>query len=125
MYKIIKTISAIARLAICYVTIESIQIFADPVFNYVLSGAVTAVLYLILYGASFAIVGIMRKNFGIDSSAISSLLYLIIYCILLLPIWGLMKLFVFIGWFPIVFSIGFEEWITQVHLILETKYKTY
>lgn len=90
MYPIVSAISFIARIYLCYITIEQLPIFANESINLVFGQVVS--IYTIFRLICYSLVGRISQSFGIESATIKSVLYFILYIPLLGIYWLLLLL---------------------------------
>lgn len=98
-YKIISFASFALRVFICYITIETVPIFRDPLLAYAIGQIFS--LYWILWFISYTIVGV---GFGYrrgDDPVLGSILYAIVYIPLALITWGTLAILTWLGVLPI------------------------
>lgn len=92
-------LSKIFRLFLCYKTIDSVPLF-DGSISGLIAGQVLS-MYGIIFLLSYTIVGIFyKKN---DNPSIGSLLYFVVYCILLLITWLILLLLTHLQILPVSF----------------------
>ena len=88
MYSIFRTISYLIRFTVCYFTIDRIPIFKNESIGWMITQYIS--IYCILWLISYKIVGNIYKR-G-DNPVMGTMLYAIIYVVLILPIWGILIL---------------------------------
>lgn len=83
MYPIVSILSFIARIYLCYVTIEQLPIFANESINFVFGQVVS--IFTIFRLICYPIVGEIASKFSIQSATAKSILYFLLY----LPLVGI------------------------------------
>lgn len=97
MYKIFSGVSFLVRAYLCYITIDTIPILANPIQNQLLLETIS--LYSILWLISYLIVGIFYDK-G-DNPILGIVLYFVVYIIFLGIVYLLMLFLTFVGVLPI------------------------
>ena len=90
MYQLVSALSFIARIYLCYVTIEQLPIFANGSINWVFGQIIS--IYMIFRLICYPIVGRISQSVGIESAVAKSVLYLIVYLPLIGIYWLLLLL---------------------------------
>lgn len=85
LYSFISFISFIIRYLICYFTIDSFPIFESEASQTLWSAIFGGVIYAILRLICYPIVGVISRKYNVQSSAIRSALYFVLY----LPLVGI------------------------------------
>lgn len=83
MYPIVSSLSLIARVVICYFTIEALPIFSNKAIEWVLGQVLS--IYTIFRLLCYPVVGKIARNFEIKSSTYKSIMYFVLY----LPLIGI------------------------------------
>lgn len=97
MYQIVSTLSFIIRFCICYKTIESIPILANPIANDILWEVIP--FYTILMLMSRSIVGLFY-NKG-EAPTLGAIMYFFVYLVILGIVYIIMLLLTIVGILPI------------------------
>lgn len=77
MYPIASSLSFIARVWLCYATIESLPIFSNEAMDWVFGQIVS--IYTIFRIICYPIVGVISDRLDINSATIKSVIYFILY----------------------------------------------
>lgn len=100
MYKLLSGISLLARIYLCYVTIDTIPIFANELVNYMVLEILS--LYTILRIITYFENKVIINRLDIKSSCVRVFIYFIIYCLNLAILYGIMSLLTKYGILPII-----------------------
>lgn len=116
IYKIIKTISVLIRYGLCCITIEQILLFESETAQRLWSLAFGGVLYTVLRFLCYSIVGkTVKKRVPTASSSEKSLMYFFLYVIVVLILFGVLKILTCFGVLPIGVEVTFNllEWFIE------------
>lgn len=80
LYNIVSSASLLARIYICYQTVEKMPIFADTSINFVFGQVIS--IYSILWALCYPTVGYIATTFEIESPTIRSIVYFVLYLLL-------------------------------------------
>ena len=100
MYKILSSISLLVRIYLCYVTIDTIPIFANELVNYMVLEILS--LYTILRIITYFENKVIINRLDIQSSCVRVFIYFIIYCLNLAILYRIMSLLTKYGILPII-----------------------
>lgn len=77
MYPIISSFSLIIRFWLCYVTIETLPVFSNEAIEWFVGQIIS--IYTIFRLICYPIVGVISRKIEIQSPAIKSILYFVLY----------------------------------------------
>lgn len=114
-YKTVKIISYIIRFLLCYFTIEKVPIFENETIQWIYSVTFASLLYTAFVGICYPIVGVFSKRYKIQSSAVKSGMYLLLYIPLSLIVYIVLLILTKKGTLPIPqeYTFNFFEFITN------------
>ena len=108
LYRIVSTISFIARYLLCFFTIEAVDIFADAGAQVLWSFVFDGVLYSVFNLICFPLVGAISQKIGFESSAFKSFLYFVLYLPLIGLTYRILLLLTHFGVLPISLPIQYR-----------------
>lgn len=88
MYQVVSSLSLIVRSWICYITIETLPIFANEAIEWVFGQIIS--IYVIFRLICYPIVGVLSRRMRIESSTAKSIIYSILYILLAGICWAIL-----------------------------------
>lgn len=114
-YEIVSVLSYVLRYLLCYFTIEQVPIFDSETAQWIYSVFFGGILYSLLWGISYLVIGYISRKYGIKSSAVKSGIYFVCYIPLAIIAYIILLLLTKFELLPISQEITFNifEWLEQ------------
>jgi len=90
MYPLVSTISFVARFYLCYITIEQLPVFSNDALGWVFGQILS--IYTLFRLICYPIVGLISSHLEVQSAALRSAMYFILYLPLVGIYWLILSL---------------------------------